>query len=108
MASKTVLITGVAGMIGSHLLDELLDKGYTVTGMDDLSYGSEANIAHQKGHSRFTFLKIIHAPMMRVRTRERIRIIFINILSFTMLSIVIPLSEMPSEYSGRSHKDFFC
>lgn len=56
MASKTVLITGVAGMIGSHLLDDLLDRGYTVTGMDDLSYGSEANIAHQKGHSRFTFL----------------------------------------------------
>lgn len=56
MASQNVLITGVAGMIGSHLLDDLLERGYTVTGMDDLSYGSEANIAHQKAHPRFRFL----------------------------------------------------
>jgi len=56
MASKHVLITGVAGMIGSHLLDDLLNRGYTVTGLDDLSYGSAANIEHQKKHPRFTFL----------------------------------------------------
>lgn len=56
MSPKNVLITGVAGMIGSHLLDDLLERGYTVTGMDDLSYGSEANIAHRKDHPRFRFL----------------------------------------------------
>lgn len=43
-------------MIGSHLLDDLLERGYTVTGMDDLSYGSEANIVHRKTHPRFRFL----------------------------------------------------
>lgn len=43
-------------MIGSHLLDDLLNRGYTVTGLDDLSYGSAANIEHQKKHPRFTFL----------------------------------------------------
>jgi UDP-glucose 4-epimerase len=56
MASKNVLITGVAGMIGSHLLDDLLNRGYTVIGLDDLSFGSADNIAHQKKHPRFTFL----------------------------------------------------
>ena len=35
-----VLITGVAGMIGSHLLDALLSSGrYDVVGIDNLSFG---------------------------------------------------------------------
>jgi nucleoside-diphosphate-sugar epimerase len=37
--SKRVLITGVAGMIGSHLADECLARGWTVTGIDDLRSG---------------------------------------------------------------------
>lgn len=44
-------------MIGSHLLDDLLNRGYTVTGIDDCSYGSLQNITHQLGHSHFRFLK---------------------------------------------------
>lgn len=35
----TVLITGVAGFIGSNLADRLLQKGYRVIGIDNLSYG---------------------------------------------------------------------
>lgn len=39
-----VLITGVAGMIGSHMAQYLLDKGYEVYGIDDLSGGYLENI----------------------------------------------------------------
>jgi dTDP-L-rhamnose 4-epimerase len=35
--SKKILITGGAGFVGSHLADELLDKGYDVRALDDLS-----------------------------------------------------------------------
>ena len=34
-----ILITGVAGFIGSNLADYLLDRGYDVVGIDNLSYG---------------------------------------------------------------------
>src|SRR3990167_2631006 len=34
-----VLVTGVAGLIGSHLAEQLLSKGHDVTGIDDLSGG---------------------------------------------------------------------
>jgi len=34
-----ILITGVAGFIGSNLADHLLKKGYEIVGIDDLSYG---------------------------------------------------------------------
>lgn len=36
---KKILITGVAGLIGSHFSKYLLDKGYDVIGIDDMSGG---------------------------------------------------------------------
>jgi nucleoside-diphosphate-sugar epimerase len=41
-----VLITGGAGFIGSHLAEELLNRGHTVHALDDLSTGSMSNIRH--------------------------------------------------------------
>ena len=54
--SGRVVITGAAGFIGSHLTDALLDRGYSVTGIDNLLTGDLANIAHLSGHD-FTFVK---------------------------------------------------
>ena len=39
-----VLITGVAGFMGSHLADEFLNRGYEVTGIDNFIGGYEDNI----------------------------------------------------------------
>jgi UDP-glucose 4-epimerase len=55
---KNVLITGVAGMIGSHLVEELLAKGYNVIGIDDLSYGKLENIKSIVDHPAFRFYKV--------------------------------------------------
>src|SRR2546422_591141 len=43
---KRVVITGAAGFIGSHLAETLLDRGYTVIGIDNLRTGHPANISH--------------------------------------------------------------
>jgi len=41
----TLLITGIAGFIGSNLAKSALDDGYEVCGLDDFSSGKEANVA---------------------------------------------------------------
>jgi len=46
------LITGGAGFIGSHLTDALLERGDTVSILDNFSTGDVANIAHLVGDAR--------------------------------------------------------
>ena len=41
---KKVFITGIAGLLGSHLADEFLARGYQVTGMDNFLGGYEDNV----------------------------------------------------------------
>jgi UDP-glucose 4-epimerase len=69
---KTVLITGVAGMIGSHLMDALLERGYTVTGIDNMSYGRTANIEHQFNHPAFSFfpVDILDMDTLKILAKE--------------------------------------
>jgi UDP-glucose 4-epimerase len=52
---KRIGVTGAAGFVGSHLCDRLLTDGYEVVGVDDLSYGSMANLESCLPHAAFRF-----------------------------------------------------
>jgi UDP-glucose 4-epimerase len=52
-AAKSALITGGAGFIGSHLAERLLADDWEVFALDDLSTGSERNVAHLRGRRDF-------------------------------------------------------
>jgi UDP-glucuronate decarboxylase len=54
---KTVLVTGGAGFLGSHLCDRLILEGHDVLCVDNFFTGSKANIVHLIGNPRFELLR---------------------------------------------------
>jgi UDP-glucose 4-epimerase len=52
-AQRSALITGGAGFIGSHLAERLLADNWEVFALDDLSTGSERNVAHLRARRDF-------------------------------------------------------
>lgn len=55
--SKTVLITGAAGFLGSHLCDRFLKDDCQVIGMDNFITGAKDNIQHLLDHPNFKFIE---------------------------------------------------
>src|SRR5438552_2051784 len=56
-SSTTVLITGAAGFLGSHLCDYFLKRDWHVIGIDNLLTGAATNLAHLASDTRFRFLR---------------------------------------------------
>jgi UDP-glucose 4-epimerase len=65
-----VFITGGAGFIGSHLCDALVERGDVVTVLDNLSTGSNNNLAHLKGKIRVTHGDIRHSGLVESLVAE--------------------------------------
>ncbi|MEM2618955.1 MAG: UDP-glucuronic acid decarboxylase family protein [Candidatus Hadarchaeales archaeon] len=61
---ETVLVTGGAGFIGSWLCDLLVEKGYRVVCLDNLSSGNRRNIDHLLSNPNFQLLEgdVINPP----------------------------------------------
>lgn len=57
MYSRTAVVTGGAGFLGSHLCDKLLKENFKVICVDNLSTGSSDNISHLSGKDNFSFIK---------------------------------------------------
>lgn len=55
--SKTAVVTGGAGFLGSHLCDKLVNEGLKVICVDNLITGNVNNISHLAGRENFSFVK---------------------------------------------------
>jgi UDP-glucose 4-epimerase len=55
--SETMLVTGAAGFVGSHLTDRLLKAGHAVIGVDNLALGRKAFLENALQSSRFHFIQ---------------------------------------------------
>lgn len=67
VTTKTVLVTGAAGFLGSHLCDALLAHGHRVIGVDDLSHGKRENLSEALENPRFAF------HVLDIRDGEKLR-----------------------------------
>ena len=68
------LVAGGAGFIGSHLCGTLLDRGWRVTCLDNLSTGTAANIRSLVAHAGFRFLE--HDVVLPLPEVDRADVVF--------------------------------
>lgn len=54
---KTILVTGGAGFIGSHLCDRLIQSNHKVVCVDNFFTGQKKNIEHLLGHDQFRLIE---------------------------------------------------
>ena len=97
---ESVLVTGCAGFIGSHLSDALLKKGYHVVGIDNFDefYSRDiknSNLAEARTNSRFSFYEI------DIRSAEQLDEItepFSVVVHLAAKAGVLPSKKHPEQY----------
>ena len=99
MAEPTkALVTGGAGFIGSHLVNGLLDSGYSVAVVDNLASGQLRNLNHQ---ATFYHAELNDARLDQIIQRERPEIVFhLAAQSSVRQSAVDPLTDADTNVLG--------
>ena len=94
-ARKIAVVTGGAGFIGSHMVDVLLDHGYRVRVIDNLTGGRTANLAQHAKDSNLSFEK------GDIRDIEPGASLFADasyVFHFAGIGDIVPSIERPVEY----------
>ena len=91
----TAVVTGGAGFIGSHMVDHLLDRGYRVRVIDNLSGGRLANLAHHKHNPDLT---VEEADIRSLKEDSASFRGAACVLHFAGIGDIVPSIERPVEY----------
>ena len=67
--SLTIVLSGAAGFIGSHMCDRFIAEGHHVIGIDNLLTGSERNLLHLAREPRFHFIRHDVTTPIRIESR---------------------------------------
>jgi UDP-glucose 4-epimerase len=73
MKKEKILVTGGAGFIGSHLVDELIKEGHSIAGIDNLSTGKKENLNPK---ARFYKIDICDPRISEIFEKEKPKIVF--------------------------------
>ena len=95
MTKPIAVVTGGAGFIGSHMVDLLLDRGFAVRVVDNLSGGHENNLAHRAGDRDLT------THWEDIRTLEPGSPVFADaryVFHFAGIGDIVPSIENPIAY----------
>ena len=92
---KVAVVTGGAGFIGSHMVDVLLDRGYRVRVIDNLSGGRTANLAH---HARDPDLTFEESDIRELASDASLFRDADYVFHFAGIGDIVPSIERPLEY----------
>lgn len=88
---KTVVVTGGAGFIGSHIVDALVESGVEVVVVDDFSTGKRENIEQVKGKIELFEGSIVDTDLLRKAFAGADAVIHLAALPSVPKSIQLPL-----------------
>jgi UDP-glucose 4-epimerase len=95
MSGAVAVVTGGAGFIGSHLVDHLVEAGFKVRVIDDLSGGHVGNLQHHLGSSS---VELVEADVCGIAQDDpafdRADIVF----HLAGIGDIVPSIEQPAEY----------
>ncbi len=96
MSEKPVaVVTGGAGFIGSHMVDHLIERGYRVRVIDNLTGGRTENLAHHAGEPGLSFEELDIRDLKPESTLFRGAK---YVLHFAGIGDIVPSIERPIEY----------
>lgn len=93
--AKICVVTGGAGFIGSHLVEELLQRGHEVRAVDSLITGHLKNLASVRDNDRFQFLEL------DINETERLREVCESadwLFHLAALADIVPSIQNPAAY----------
>jgi UDP-glucose 4-epimerase len=94
-AARIAVVTGGAGFIGSHMVDELLGHGYRIRVVDNLSGGRLSNLDHHARNPDLSFEE------RDIRALEPDASVFAGadvVIHFAGIGDIVPSIERPTEY----------
>ena len=95
MVEKIAVVTGAAGFIGSHMVDLLLERGFKVHGIDNLSSGREANLDHCRTHPNLTF---VVGDIREIEPEDPLFAGASYVFHFAGMGDIVPSIEQPVDY----------
>ena len=95
MNQQVAVVTGGAGFIGSHMVDLLLERGFRVRVVDNLSGGREANLEH---HAREPRLSFVNRDLRALAPDDALFRGASHVFHFAGIGDIVPSIERPAEY----------
>ncbi|MEE1920766.1 NAD-dependent epimerase/dehydratase family protein [Pseudomonas sp. 148P] len=100
MADAPILITGGAGFIGSHLCDALLDQGYAVRVLDDLSTGKRDNLQLDNPNLQLIVGDVADAALLAKAAEGCRAVVHLAAVASVQASVEDPVRTHQSNFIG--------
>ncbi|MDD2103886.1 NAD-dependent epimerase/dehydratase family protein [Pseudomonas putida] len=100
MTAERILVTGGAGFIGSHLVEALLEHGYSVRVLDDLSSGKLSNLPIDRCHLTLVVGDVADAPTVARAMKDCTAVVHLAAVASVQASVDDPIATHQSNFIG--------
>ncbi|KAA0974142.1 NAD-dependent epimerase/dehydratase family protein [Pseudomonas sp. ANT_J28] len=100
MTADRILVTGGAGFIGSHLVEALLESGYSVRVLDDLSSGKLSNLPIDRCHLTLVVGDVADAPTVERAMKDCSAVVHLAAVASVQASVDDPIATHQSNFIG--------